>query len=514
MLVRTPLTKLQRTTLGAMVTLDVHGRDVLTLMAEAGTETPNDFNWVSQLRYYYNPEDPETKGVYGWPDMYIKIITATAKYGWEYLGNSFRLVVTQLTDRCYRTLMSAHQLTLGGAPRARRTCKARRGAQGPRQGAREAVRRRSTAPTASTTSRWPSSSRLAARRVGVFDEFNRIDLEVLSVVAQQILTIQRAIAAGVRASSSRAPICPSTRPTPSSSDEPRLPGRSSCDNLKVSSAPSDDVRTWNRSRALFTSPCCRPCPHLATSIGALSGPDYALIGEIRYVVWLLDVARPLAKKIDYPDMQLCSEQLSSQDHYDYGMRAVKSVLTAAGNLKRALPNDPEPMLVLRSIRDVNLPKFLSHDVPLFNGSTSDLFPGVELPPADYDRLLKAINRVLAEQNMQPVESFVTKVLEVYEMFLVRHGFMIVGLPFAAKTQLPLLAAVLSLLPRGRGGLKRPPVPQPQVGAARPAVRRVRPGEPRVATASSRHLPDVRAGHFRRAAPMVFVSLSTRCGSRT
>ena len=77
--------------------------------------------------------------------------------------------------------------------------------------------------------------------------------------------------------------------------------------------------------------------------------------------------------------------------------------------------------LLRSLTDVNLPKFLTHDVSLFHGIISDLFPGIVLPDADYSQLMSAVEEAAAKHNVQTVPFFIEKIIQTYEMMIVRHG---------------------------------------------------------------------------------------------
>jgi dynein heavy chain len=146
-------------------------------------------------------------------------------------------------------------------------------------------------------------------------------------------------------------------------------------------------------------------------------------------------------------LQLSSEQLSSQKHYDYGMRAVNSILVAAGELRQALGDDPEwneSKIVLRAVMDVNLPKFTVEDLPLFRGITSDLFPGITLPNSDYGSLATTVEKeclkgivVAPDQTykIDPVPGFMTKIVELFEMICVRWGVMVVGETGAGKSSI-------------------------------------------------------------------------------
>ena len=154
-------------------------------------------------------------------------------------------------------------------------------------------------------------------------------------------------------------------------------------------------------------------------------PDYALISEVILYSEGFEDPKILANKM-VQMYKLCSEQLSQQNHYDFGMRAVKSVLVMAGSLKRANPNQREDITLIAALRDSNIPKFLADDALLFRGILSDLFPGVELPESSHPHLERGLILGLQRKNLQPHPNILRKCIQLHETMCVRWGVMCVG----------------------------------------------------------------------------------------
>lgn len=406
---------LERLTLGALIVIDQHAIYVIENLINEGISSLEDFDWVSQLRYYLEPISRRDKTMI----VKTRMITSELEYQYEYLGNSARLVITPLTDRCYRTLMGAYNCFYGGAPEG----PAGTGKTETVKDLAKAVAVQCVVFNCSDQINYVAMSKFfkGLSQCGAwccFDEFNRIEQDVLSVIAEQVRTIQTAIKESRTEFHFEGILCPLKKSAFTCiTMNPGYAGRSELpDNLK----------------ALF-----RPC--------AMMVPDYSLIAEIVLFSYGFSHAQMLAKKV-VASLQLSSEQLSTQKHYDFGMRALKAILVAAGNLKKEFPTVEENKLCLKALLDVNIPKFTQNDIPLFNSITSDLFPGVETIETDFSLLENTLIAVSKERQLIEAEVFILKCLQLYRTLLVRHGLMLVGDTFSGKSSvINVLQASLTAL---------------------------------------------------------------------
>ena len=449
--IRGNLNSVDRLKLVSLITIELHARDVIEDMARAtNLSGPGSFDWLKQLRFYFDKDD----GDFG--IVVCKQTSTSFRYGYEYQGNATRLVVTSLTDRCYMTLTTALHLNRGGAP------------QGPAgTGKTETVKDLGKALAKYVVvfncsdgmdfmTIGQSFSGLAQTGAwGCFDEFNRIDIEVLSVVGQQVSTILTAIA------EKKVTFLFEGR-------EIRL--NPTCGIFITMNPGYAGRRRIHQSLicvfSRFITSLFSTCPCVRTICVELSAPgrselpdnlkslfrpvsmmlpEFIRIAEVALHSEGFKTAGELARKL-VTLYDLMKQQFSKQDHYDFGMRAIKSVLNRAGQLYRTEASLPEEILLMRALRDMNVPKLVTEDVPLFQGLFQDLFPNAELPENDTGEVLDEIRAQMEKAGLQPHPSIIKKVLQLYESKLTRHGNMMVGVTMSGKsTAWKILQNVLNAL---------------------------------------------------------------------
>lgn len=138
-------------------------------------------------------------------------------------------------------------------------------------------------------------------------------------------------------------------------------------------------------------------------------PDLELICENMLMAEGFVDAKILAKKFTTL-YSLCKDLLSKASHYDWGLRAIKSVLVVAGGFKRAEPHLKEAALLMRALRDFNIPKIVADDLDIFYGLLGDLFPGIDVPRKRDMRFEGLVRDSALEAGLTDEPEFILKVV--------------------------------------------------------------------------------------------------------
>ena len=407
----------------------VYQRDTLRVLKGKNVTSQKDFDWLMQMRFYYDAKEKDPL-----KQLSVRMANAQFYYGFEYLGLTDKLVQTPLTTRCWLTMTQALDSRLGGSPFG----PAGTGKTESVKALGNALGRFTLVFNCDETFDFQAMGRIfiglcQVGAWGCFDEFNRLEERILSAVSQQIQTIQEAL----KLTSSAVQVLPKVQllgKTVGVSGDMAMfitmnPGYAGRSNLP------DNLKKLFRSLAM-------------------TKPDRKLIAEVLLYSQGFRMAELLSKKI-VPFFELCLEQLSSQSHYDFGLRALKSVLASAGNVKRnkivqlmkeASERDevlteekvaevlPEQEILIQAVSETMLPKLVAEDIPLLHSLLSDVFPNIPYTRAAMAALKEKIQIVCKNNHYvygevdseQPGSAWVDKVLQLCQIQTINHGLMMVG----------------------------------------------------------------------------------------
>ncbi|CAF2056597.1 unnamed protein product [Rotaria magnacalcarata] len=391
----------------ALIMDTVHNMDVVQQLADSRIQNIYSWLWQKQLRFYLE----NNKAI-------IKMVDAQFNYTYEYQGNAQKLVHTPLTDKCYLTLTQGMHMGFGGNP------------YGPAgTGKTESVK-----ALGSTFGRqvlvFNCDEGIDVKSIGrifiglckcdawgCFDEFNRLDEAVLSAVSMQIQVIQDALKNGA--------------PTLTLLDR------------KIEINPNSGIFvTLNPAGKGYGGRSKLPdnLKQLFRPV-AMSKPNNELIAEVLLYSDGFKNANTLARKL-VALFNLSKELLTTQQHYDWGLRALKTVLKGCGTLLRnakankvEISSKYESQLVVQASRINTLSKLTFGDSRRFDGLLKDIFPGIDLKDIEYENLRQALHEIYKEHHLLINDMQIRKALELYEQLRQRMGVVIVGPSGSGKSVL-------------------------------------------------------------------------------
>ncbi|XP_057314672.1 cytoplasmic dynein 2 heavy chain 1-like isoform X2 [Hydractinia symbiolongicarpus] len=389
--------------LKALILDTIHFIDVVDQLQHDNVRGTEEWAWQKQLRFYM-----DKKG-----NCYMNMVDAEFAYTYEYQGNASKLVHTPLTDKCYLTLTQGMKMGLGGNP------------YGPAgTGKTESIKalgglfgRQVLVFNCDEGIDVKSMGRIFIGLVkcgawGCFDEFNRLEEAVLSAVSMQIQTIQAAI----------------------KSKEPSIELLSRKIELDVNSGifitlnPAGKGYGGRQKLPDNLKQLFRPV--------VMSKPNNELIAEVLLFSEGFKDGKNLGRKL-VAIFTLASELLSQQQHYDWGLRALKTVLKGCGNIlqsekqkqkgeKRKVDIQTEIKLVVQALRLNTLSKLTFSDSKRFDALIKDVFPGISFQDVEYTTLKEALKEAMKEMGLVESAVQIKKALELYEQLRQRMGVVIVG----------------------------------------------------------------------------------------
>ncbi len=386
----------------------IHNIDVVNQLIKKEVSSTKHWEWARQLRFYMNTAAVST--------CIIRMSEAQFDYTYEYQGNAQKLVHTPLTDKCYLTLTQGMHLGYGGNPYG----PAGTGKTESVKALAQAFGRQCLVFNCDEGIDFKSMGRIFSGLVkcgawGCFDEFNRLEEDVLSAVSMQIQTIQEAL-------KKRSPSLVLM--------EKELPVNPNA-GIFVTLNPAGKgyggrQKLPDNLKALFRSV-------------SMKAPDNDMIAEVILYSDGFLTATDLARKL-VSVFTLSRQLLSPQQHYDWGLRALKTVLRGSGALiqeerlaGRKVSAVQEAQIVIKSLRINTLSKLTFADFSRFLALIGDVFPGVPSEDVKKVELEAAVREVLRERHLQELEPQINKIIQFNEALTQRMGVVIVGPSGCGKT---------------------------------------------------------------------------------